>query len=285
MKVILFLKTHHYKILNRDGWEFFCNVQEKNPAISLRKDQYKSIYIDTVKNIKPDFVITVCAGCTETLYDKADWPKGPKYITWSTDSYKHTCRATNSDLHLSSIPDEKMKSNDNFLPLFSCPRSCINLKDRTTNFGKIFRPHKLSNDYRNKFVDKIETVLPGFLTKKISILTSDYLQEIKQFKFGLNIPVHYDGLPNFRSFELGMCGVKSVSPRNNEKVLKELFEDNIEFFDKIEEIPDITKKSYDEYKLQRFFIEKHTLQQRLKTLFKVYYDINFPLISNDYEIR
>jgi len=271
MKLIIFCSAWMYNKPFSNGWDVFCNPQEPDPNYS-RSPKFGKLYIEAIERIKPDFVLAINVGCSEQLFDAMQKPKGPKYITWSTDSYRHTQRCTTSDVHLSSIPGATLKPSDKFVPLFFDHREYpIRMVDRKWKFGLHCRQYPQANQYRQRMVKKIKQALgKQFFVNQTETPPLQYIQEIKQFKYGINVGVYHDGLPNFRSFEYGACGVMPVCQRT--PILEHLFEDNIILFD---DPSDIKVRTYDPVKLQSYYNEKHSLQARLGHIFKTYFDLEF----------
>lgn len=240
------------------------NLLEKGNTLDTPNKNYLFKFIT---ESKPDLVVIVCEGCTENFINGLDLPVGPKYITWSTDSYAHTVRVTNKQvtIHFTSIPDKTLKDTDTFLPLFAGKNKLIPRKYRDIKLGVICRQYPTNVIWRERLLSE--------LMKKYYYYRGQNLQEIeyntiiRNFDFGLNLAIYPDGLPNFRSFQLGLAGVMPVSDSINEKVLRELFGEHIILFKKILNVPNLINEcNYDEVKLQNFYNENHTFKSRMKKI-------------------
>jgi len=214
---------------------------------------------EIIKAMKPDVVVYANLGCTEREFDEWDKPQGPKYITWSTDSYRHTQRCTTSDLHLSSIPDTVEKS-DIFVPLWHDHHMRPNLS-RDYTVGMCARPHMLGN--RQELIADAQAKVNGLHLNQSNIHVGAYIDEIKRYRYGLNISIYPNGLPNFRNFELGACGVMPVCKRQVYD-LSALFDGHIRLYDHIEEVNHIVEDTYHAESLQEYYQEKHSLMARLR---------------------
>ena len=276
-KLLIFCPTWRYNLPEIEGWDIYCNIQESSP-VPPPGGKFGPRYLKAIHDVKPDFVIAVHSGCSESLFEAMDKPRqyGTKYITWSTDSYRHTSRVTTSDLHLSSIPDNTHRDSDNFLPLFSqYDGEVLPLEDRKHKYGLHCREYGNSNRFRQREIQKIKkTLKKDFFINQLELHPYDYMEEIKSYEYGINVGVYEDGLPNFRSFELGCCGVMPISSDKNKKVLDFLFENRIIVYGDIEEIPSLIKP-YDPVEVSRFYNEKHCLKARLVEMFDKYFGIKF----------
>lgn len=276
-KLLIFCSSWMYKKPEAEGWEIFCNIQEKDPRFSS-SNKFDSRYIEAIKAIKPDFVVAVNVGCSESAFDQM--PKirqvGTKYITWSTDSYRHTRRCVTSDLHLSSIPDDTLQDIDEFVPLFfDAQYPGIPFDKRKYTLGIHCRKYDNENFFRQKHITEIQRILGNRIhVNQQEFPPFKYIQELIDYKYGLNVATYHDGLPNFRSFELGSLGVMPISSSVNAKVLRDLFEENIRLYKHPSEIPSLLKP-YDTKKLINFYAEKHSLQARLTYIFKKYFSLDF----------
>lgn len=276
MKVLVFPPMARYRIPSRKNWEF---VYQSMYSLGMVKayNYFPLIFLDFIKEVKPDFVILICSAITEDIINATEWPKGPKYISWSTDDYRHTERVTNTDLHLSSIPSSSITEEDHFMPLFHEPLPLIPFQERAVHFGIVNRCYDTEGYYREREIDRVQKVLPK-LIRKNEVPPEYYLQVIRNFCYGLNVGVYSDGLPNFRNFELGAAGVMPICPDNNEEVLDHLFGEYVSIYHEVSEIPALVEKPYDPMKLQQFYAEKHSFEARLKTIFKKFFDLEFPLL-------
>ncbi|MBD3407214.1 MAG: hypothetical protein GF411_13930 [Candidatus Lokiarchaeota archaeon] len=274
-KLIIFCSSWMYNIPTVSGWKVFCNPQEKDPNFSY-STKFGGGYVDAINRIQPDFVLAINVGCSEHLFDQMKKPKGygTKYITWSTDSYRHTRRATTSDLHLTSIPDSSMKSADNFVPLFFDYKGSIkSISKRKHEFGIHCRVYPQSNHFRQREIKNIKSILGDrFFINQKEMHPYEYIKEIKSYKYGINVGVYKDGLPNFRSFEYGACGVMPISEYS--KTLEDMFENNIILYHNVGDIPFMIH-DFDPIKLSEYYNTKHSLHARLKYIFHTYFDLEF----------
>jgi len=254
-----------------DGWDIIMNTQEPNPLYT-GPGKFDERYVKHIEELKPDVVLSILVGCSEQDYLKMRKPEGPKYISWSTDSYRHTLfPGAASDVHISSIPDATLKENCEFLPLFFGKEvPYTELFRREITIGVHCRNYSADNSYRQKRLADIKARLGELLQITQHQLTpEEYLKLITTYKYGLNIPVYADGLPNFRSFECGACGVMPVSFRNPLYDLDKLFDGNIVLIDKAEDVH--TKcKDYDPKALQHYYRTNHSFEARLKTIIERY---------------
>ena len=237
-----------------------------------------------IKLHKPDFCIFVNVARSIPVYNNFDWPKGPKYITWALDDYRHSETIENSDLHFTAIPSSAMKDKDIFLPVFSKKLSFKPFDKRKYSLGVIAHRAGVNVSYRGSKIQEVCNLnIPEnyvqYREYSDSIDLKEYNETISHFKYGLNVAVYNDAFPNYRSFELGISGVLNVCPRPpkyNEDCLRELFEDYVVFYDDPKEVVDIVADhKYDADKMRRFFMEKHTFKQRLKIMFS-YFGVNYP---------
>lgn len=226
-----------------------------------------------IQEIHPDFVLIICEGCTERDLNRMTLPQGPKYITWSTDSYRHTVRVTNSDLHLSAIPDAALRADDHFLPLFAGNHELLPLTERTVRCGIACRSYELHDSHRETELDKLAAVMPD-LCRLEGLTEAEYNRRICEFAYGLNVAVYPDALPNFRSFQLGRAGVMPVSSSVQRLLLESLFDGHVLLYDRIEDVPALlATHRYDEVALKSYYDEKHSFTARLRELFAHYFDL------------
>lgn len=260
-----------------DGWELhtiprslgvpnLCHL----PPHKLLGSNHITDYIGTVR---PDFVLIMCEGCTERHLNRMSLPKGPKYITWSTDSYRHTERVTNSDLHLSAIPDASLRAGDHFLPLFAGDHALVGLTQRTVHCGIVCRSYGVHEAYRERELDRLAAVMPA-LCREDGLTEAQYNRRICDFAYGVNVAVYPDALPNFRSFQLGRAGVMPVCSTVQRPLLESLFGEYILLFDDIEQVPALlATHRYDEVALKSYYDEKHCFAARLRELFDRFYGL------------
>lgn len=260
-----------------DGWELHTIPRELGvpnlchlPPHKLPGRNHITEYIET---LRPDFVLIVCEGCTERHLNRMSLPQGPKYITWSTDSYRHTERVTNSDLHLTGIPDGSSRPDDHFLPLFAGNHELVPLAQRTVHCGIACRSYGLHDSYRERELDKLAAVMPA-LCRDDGLTEAQYNRRICDFGYGVNVAVYPDALPNFRSFQLGRAGVMPVSSTAQRPLLESLFGEHILLYDDIEQVPALlAAHRYDEVALKAYYDERHSFQARLRELFGRFFDL------------
>lgn len=281
--IIFSTKWRFQRSLNLlENWEVFLNPTEKNKWSTDSSKRFGPEYAAAVGRLRPDFVIGVCNACSEAAWDSMSKPAlyGTKYISWSTDSYRHTKRCTTSDLHLTSIPDGSMKDSDVFVPLFhEWWEPPTLMAKRAHKIGIHCRNYGVADGWREKTLDNIRTEFgTALLVNKQNVSPQKYMDEIRQFKYGLNLAVYPDGLPNFRNFELGAAGVMPVCYAPNPKVtnmLRGLFGDNVRLFKKSGDILSAIREPYDPQKLQDYYNEQHSLRARLRTIFSRFFGLAF----------
>lgn len=260
-----------------DGWELHTiprslgvpNICHLPPHRRLGRNHITAY----IQEIHPDFVLIICEGCTERDLNRMTLPRGPKYITWSTDSYRHTVRVTNSDLHLSAIPDAASRADDHFLPLFAGDHELVPLAQRTVRCGIAFRSYGLHDSYREREIDTLASVMPD-LCRIDGLSETDYNRRVCDFAYGLNVPVYPDALPNFRSFQLGRAGVMPVSSSLQRTLLDSLFDGHLLLYDHIEDVPALlASHRYDEVALKSYYDNTHSFRARLRELFRRFFDL------------
>jgi len=282
-KLIIFGSAFRYPntVDNIDGWEVYKNPAEEDPDFT--RDPFSKAYTKIIKKIKPDFVIGLCAGCTEMKWDAMKKPKGPKYISWTHDSYRHAIRPITSDLHLSAIPDATMTRSDNYMPLWAeSAVTPIPLNQRKIKVGICCRPYDCANSWRkHRLADLAVKNMKGMLYVNLNnIPLPQFTEELRTTQLSLNVPVYPDGLPNRRIFEAGANGVMPLVHADNRGAFAGLIDDaHIKYFDD-NATPDTFRKSigrgYDPLELQAYYNKHHTLGARLQTIFKEFFDISFP---------
>jgi hypothetical protein len=273
-KVLVFCSDWMYDFSYLSKWIVYGNSQEELAGRDNKYTHHASKFDDTysaaIVELQPDYVLAICVGCTEKQFDAMDKPKGPTYITWSTDSYNHTQRCETSDLHLTSIPDAATK-DDNFVPLFFEHHQRPRL-NRRHKIGICARPHKLGN--RQMILEDIKNRGLDIRINQQNLKPQDYITEIRNYDFGLNIPIYPNGLPNFRSFELGACGVMPVCKRQ-EFDLDRLFHGNIALYDELDERFLSVLEPYDCFALQEYYNRHHSLYARIEYILHHYYGESF----------
>lgn len=265
-RIMILCPAWRYGFDDLRKWQVFFNSPQPNE--NENTVPCGEVHSKFVKLYKPDYVLMVNLGCTEKEFDAWDKPKGPKYITWSTDSYKHAQRCTTSDLHLTSIPDAA-EDTDSFVPLFFEWHQRPRL-NRKYGIGICARPHKLGN--RQELLENMQDL--GIRINQQNLPVGEYIDEIRNYQYGLNIPIYPNGLPNFRSFELGACGVMPVCQRQ-EFDLDALFHGNIELYDEL--TPDFIAQlnPYDYFELQEYYNRYHSLHARVEYILHHFYGESF----------
>ena len=258
------------------GWEFYTVPPEIGPPSVAQWPPHRGIGNSALREyiaaLRPHFVIVVCEGCVERRLDRFGLPPGPRYITWSTDSYRHTVRVTTSDLHLTAVPDAGMEPGDHFLPLFAGAYDLVPLARRRIRCGIVCRAYDLDGGYREGEIARLRAILPD-LFRADGLEPAEYDRCIAGFAYGLNLAVYPDALPNFRSFELGRAGVMPVCSAVQRAVLTRLFGEHLRTFARLEDVPSLLDTVYDAVRLQRFYDEHHSYEARLRELFARFFDL------------
>jgi len=259
-----------------DGWEFHTVPPQIGPASLAQWAPHRGIansklaaYIAT---LRPDFVVIICEGCVESRLNRFGLVPGPRYVTWSTDSYRHTVRCSVSDLHLSAIPDEAMTAADHFLPLFAGPYTLVPLERRRIRCGIACSPYGFADRSREREIERIRAVLPE-LVREHGLSEAEYDTRIVDFRFGLNLAVYPDALPNFRSFELGRAGVMPLCSAAQRPLLERLFATHVRLFAAPEDIAALLEQHYDAAALQAFYDRHHSYEARLRELFARFFGL------------
>lgn len=267
------------KTLQLGDWEIVCNPTEPDIWNTDSKSRFGPKYTQAVHEFKPDFVLAVCNACSEVQFDRMDKPRsyGTKYISWSTDSYRHTKRCVTSDLHLTSISDATMGKTDHWAPLFhEWPEQPIPLILREFSIGIRCRSYAVDGHRREKWLKALQQACPDIRVSHVSLPANEYMQDVRHFRFGLNVGVYQDSLPNFRNFELGAAGVMPICDDTNKDRLSALFDGNIRLFHNPSEIPELLKQPYNPVNVQNYYNEYHCLRARLRGIFRDFFDLRFP---------
>lgn len=258
------------------GWEFHTVPAAVGPPSVAQLPPHRgianSVLRDYIQALRPHFVIVICEGCIERRLQRFGFVPGPKYVTWSTDSYRHTVRVTTSDLHLTAIPDVAMRADDHFLPLFAGPYDLVPLAQRRTRCGIVCRSYDFGEAHREHQIARLKQILPG-LFRADALDEAEYDARIRDFAYGLNLAVYPDGLPNFRSFELGRAGVMPVCSALQRPLLERLFGRHVRLFERLEELPHLLDIPYDEVELKSYYDRHHSYQARLRQLFAQFFDL------------
>jgi hypothetical protein len=258
------------------GWEFHTVPPRVGPPSVAQLPPHRgianSVLREYIAALRPHFVIVVCEGCIERRLDRFGFPPGPRYITWSTDSYRHTARVTTSDLHLTAVPDAAMTPGDQFLPLFAGPYDVVPLERRRVRCGIVCRSYDLDGGSREREIARLKAMLPG-LFRAAALDPAQYDRQIVDFAYGLNLAVYADSLPNFRSFELGRAGVMPVCSAVQRSVLTRLFAEHVLVFERLEDLPSLLDTAYDAVRLQSFYDAHHSYEARLRELFARFFDL------------
>ncbi len=258
------------------GWEFHTVPPAVGPPSVAQLPPHRGIANSAlrayIEELRPHFVIVICEGCIERRLERFGLVPGPKYITWSTDSYRHTARVNVSDVHLTAIPDAAMQPGDHFLPLFAGPYDLVPLAQRRTRCGIICRPYGFGEARRERQIARLRQIVPE-LFRAEALDEAEYDARIRDFAFGLNLPVYADGLPNFRSFELGRAGVMPVCSALQRPLLERLFGTYVRLFERLEDVPQLLQPPYDEVDLKAHYDRHHSYEARLRQLFSQFFDL------------
>ena len=268
------------RLINRDDIEFYELYDPDPYAISI--PQWGIEYTNFVNSINPDYVICInirlsCQQCNSWIQTVKK--NNMKFVMWSFDSYRHhTVFHTNADLYFYCLDDDVKKSDDKFLPVYAQPRNIIKLEDRRYNIGMIYNNYP---GYRQQEISKIQHLLD--LNTNVEFRA--FYPTIGNLKFGLNISVYYDGLPNYRTFEYAGCGVYQICSSRNRNVLEELLPYGVSYYNNIEELPEIVNSitNYDPERIKKQVATRHTLLHRIKTIMS-HFDINIRIIPEDEEV-
>jgi len=275
-KVLTLADLRHVQMPPIPGWEFSTVPPDYGPSSLAQLPLHRGIANSSIgkfiKESQPHFVVVICEGCSERRLERFGLIPGPKYITWSTDSYRHTIRFTASDLHLTALADAASRSDDHFLPLFGGPNSLMPLAQRRVRCGIVCRPYALGDGYRECELARVKEVVPD-LVREATLEPHEYDVRIRDFAFGLNVPIYPDGLPNFRSFELGRAGVMPICSSLQRTLLESLFGEHIRLFDQVDEVPRLLTMPYDAPALKSFYDQHHSYEARLRQLFRQFFDL------------
>jgi len=266
------LRQNHefYMVPSNIGPPNICHLRDRLQKEDTKETKEDNYLFNFIHSSKPDLVIIICEGCTERFINEIELPKGPKYVTWTTDSYRHTVRVNNPkvNLHLSSIPDATLTKEDIFLPLFASRQNPIPLDFRNIELGIICRSYNLDDNWRENQIEKLKSIY-GFYRGQ-NLTQFEYNTMIRNFKFGLNLGIWRDGLPNFRSFELGMNGIMPVCDNTNESILREQFDTHILIFNDIYSVPDLIRNcNYDPEQMANWYCIKHSFISRMNKILEM----------------
>ena len=265
------------RLVNRENFEFY-ELYDPDP-FNISIPQWGKEYTDFVNNIQPDFVVCINIRISTILCNQ--WIKTLKVpharvIMWGLDSYRHApVEHYNADQYFYCLDDDVKRENDIILPVYAQPRTVHPLSERKYHCGII------SNRYGG-FRDNEISKVARYLDFNQTVLREHYFETISQFRFGLNLAVHYDGLPNYRTFEYAACGVHQICSRRNQNLLDLLFDYGISYYDRIEDLPRIIAgiPDYDPLRIQRQVATRHTLVHRIKKMLS-YFNVNLPLCEED----
>jgi len=262
------------RLINREGFEFF-ELYDPDP-FNISIAQWNREYTEFVNSIQPDFCI--CINIRHSSFVCENWIKtlntpNTKVLMWLLDSF--SWQGVNADKYFYCL-DNGLNPNSIYLPVYGQTRSVKPLSDRKINCGIISNRYGTWRDHEiNKISHYLDCNLAGVPFK-------DFHEMIKNFKFGLNLSAHPNGLPNYRTFEYAASGVYQLCEIGSKKTLEKLFDYGISYYNDINEIPEIIEniKDYDPYLIQKQVSEKHTLTHRIKQILS-YYDVDMPLIEED----
>jgi hypothetical protein len=260
-----------------DGWEFHTVPRAVGPPSMAQWAPHRGIANNKlatyIAELRPHFVIVVCEGCVERKIERFGLAPGPKYITWSTDSYRHTIRCTSSDLHLTGIPDAAIRPDDHFVPLFAGPYPFVPLTQRHTRCGIVCHAYDLDDSRRERELATLRDIVPD-LVRMGGLPVEEYDARIVDFRYGLNLAIYPDSLPNFRSFELGRAGVMPICTALQRPLLRQLFAEHVRCFDRFDELPALLDEPYDAAALKAFYDEHHSYEARVRRIFAGFFDLH-----------
>lgn len=259
-----------------DGWEFHTVPRTVGPPSLAQWPPHRGIanskLADYIAALRPDFVIVVCEGCVEQRLNRFGLPPGPRYVTWSTDSYRHTVRCTVSDLHLTAIADAAAMPSDEILPLFAGPYPFVPPAQRGTRCGIACAAYTFDDGAREREIARLQDIVP-LLVREQGLTAAEYDARIGDFLYGLNLAVYPDALPNFRSFELGRAGVMPLCTAVQRPLLEQLFGEHVRCFERPEDLPRLLDVPYDAAALKAFYDQHHSFEARVRELFARFFDL------------
>jgi hypothetical protein len=282
---VLGAHNHMHRLVNRDNIEFY-DMYDVDPY-NITIPQWGKEYTDFVTQVDPDYVICICIRCAAIACN--EWIKtckrpDRKFIMWNLDSYRHhDVKHDNADLYFYCLDDDVKRPGDIFLPVYAQPRPIIPLPQRAHRFGII--NHNWGH-FRDIELPRIENILKQHSKVQLeirgSIAPDKYHRFISEFKVGLNLSTHYDGLPNYRTFEYAACGVYQICSDRNKNVLEKLLPYGISYYSNINEIPHILHNMpvYDPYKIREQVEKSHTLLNRIQSIM-TYFGVTIPSIPED----
>ena len=261
------------RLISREGFELY-ELYDPDPW-NISIPQYEKEYTDFVNDIQPDFCI--CINIRHSSSNCDAWIKtlnvpNIKVVMWLLDSY--VWRGVNADKYFYCL-DNGINPNSIYLPVYGQTRSVKPLSERKINCGIISNRYGTWRDYE---IGRVA----GYLDYNSTVPFEEFHEKIKDFKFGLNLSAHPNGLPNYRTFEYAASGVYQLCHIGSKNTLDKLFDYGISYYNDITEIPTIIEniKEYDPYLIQKQVSEKHTLTHRVKQILS-YYGIDMPLIEED----
>lgn len=279
--------NHMQRLVSRENIEFH-ELYDPDP-FNISIPQWGKEYTDFVNSINPDYIICIAIRCASIACN--NWIKScrkpqQKYVMWNFDSYRHhDVKHNNADLYYYCLNDAVKKPDDLFLPVFAQPRPLLELTQRPCKFGIVCHHY---DGLPNRTIELRQIINILNQNSKIPLWTHhkipphQYYETIGQFKCGLNLAVHPDGLPNMRTFEYPACGVWQICSTYNKNILDKLFDYGISYYNDIKEIPDILRNIplYDPTVLQKHVAKNHTLLHRIKEImFK--FNVDIPLVAED----
>jgi hypothetical protein len=273
------------RLVDRDNIKFFEMFDPDPYRITI--PQWGKEYTDFVNKVDADYVICLCIRCASIACN--EWIKtctrpGRKFVIWNFDSYRHhDVKHDNADLYFYCLDDHVKRPDDIFLPVYAQPRDVVDLSLRPYKFGIIC--HSWGHD-RDVILPKVEQLLRSHskvqLEVRGSIDPDKYHAFIGGFKVGLNLSTHYDGLPNYRTFEYAACGVWQVCSNTNKNVIEQLLPYGVSYYDSINEISNLLKEIpvYDPYRLRDQIAKNNTLVNRIKTIMS-HFNVDIRIIPED----
>jgi len=250
-----------HRLVSRPGVELLEPWDPEPYRISV--PLWGAEYARFVEETRPDVVL--CIVIRDTMPACDAWIRrvrrpGTTFVVWGLDSYRHaTRRYGHADRYYHCLAEAPSNPYERFLPVYAQPRPIVPLAERPHGVGIVCNRY---GGWRDAEIAKVERSLDfagnvGF---------DAYHGAIAGFRVGLNVPVHPDNLPNYRTFEYAAAGVWQLCPAANRDVLDRLFDHGITYYDRIEDVPELARSipDYDPARLRRQVEERHTLVHRLR---------------------
>lgn len=265
------------RLVDRGDIEFheFFDPNPHDITIPLFEEQHTR----WVNDVQPDFVVCInvristpkCNAWIRTLR-----VPGVKVIMWGLDSNRHAVvEHDQAARYWYCLDDDVRNPADPYLPVYAPPRPIVPLDQRRHRCGIVCNRY---GGHRDDEIRKIER----HLDFNGVVPFHRYHDLIAGFRYGLNIATHYDGLPNYRTFELAAAGVWQICSTRNRNLLEPLFDYGISYYDRIEELPGILDSlgDYDPSRIQRQVATRHTLANRVRTMLAEF-GVDVPIVEAD----